>query len=170
MVPVHPKDAGSTILGRPIRSHPWASENPELFVFFLSATSVLQELRKWLIEGRNIPFIWLQPGPESPELEEFLSDSGMDYSVGRCWVVTVNEENLTCAHPLQNKPGVCKRLRPMAVIARLGNTSLRVPTTLLDAPLEWVGDLIDLQESDEMIPRYIRSLVKEGHWRKPPSV
>ncbi|GIS43763.1 MAG: hypothetical protein Ct9H90mP16_08330 [Candidatus Poseidoniales archaeon] len=72
-----------------------------------------------MIEGRNIPFIWLQPGAESPELEEFLSDSGIDYSVGRCWVVTVNEESLTCAPPLPNKPGVCKRLRPMAVMLDL---------------------------------------------------
>ena len=31
-------------------------------------TRVLQELRKWLIEGRNIPFIWLQPGAEESRI------------------------------------------------------------------------------------------------------
>ena len=170
MVPVHPKDAGSTILGRPIRSHPWASEDPELFVFFLSATSVLQELRKWLIEGRNIPFIWLQPGAESPELEEFLSDSGIDYSVGRCWVVTVNEESLTCAHPL---PEQAWCLQTTSTDGSDCSTWQHFPAGsdhVREAPLEWVGDLIDLQESDEVIPRYIRSLVKEGETLEEASI
>ena len=36
MVPVHPKAAGSSILGRPIVPHPWSTSNPELFVVFLS--------------------------------------------------------------------------------------------------------------------------------------
>mgnify|MGYP003315975726 CR=1 FL=1 len=35
MVPVHPKAAGSSILGRPIVPHPWSTSNPELFVVFL---------------------------------------------------------------------------------------------------------------------------------------
>ena len=39
-----------------------------------------------------------------------------------------------------------------------------------DAPLEWVGDLIDLQDSNEMIPRYIRSLVKEGETLEEASI
>ena len=170
MVPVHPKDAGSTILGRPIRPHPWASEDPELFVFFLSATSVLQELRKWLIEGRNIPFIWLQPGAESPELEEFLSDSGIDYSVGRCWVVTVDEESLTCAHPL---PEQAWCLQTTSTDGSDCSTWQHFPAGsdhTRDAPLEWVGDLIDLQESDEVIPRYIRSLIKEGETLEEASI
>jgi len=32
----------------------------------------------------------------------------------------------------------------------------------LDEPLEWVGDLYDLQGSDETIARYIRSLCRDG--------
>ena len=31
-----------------------------------------------------------------------------------------------------------------------------------DEPLEWVGDLYDLRDSEETIARYIRSLQKEG--------
>ena len=170
MVPVHPKDAGSTILGRPIRLHPWASEDPELFVFFLSASSVLQELRKWLIEGRNIPFIWLQPGAESPELEEFLSDSGMDYSVGRCWVVTVNEESLTCTNPL---PDQAWCLQTTSTDGSKCSTWQHFPAGsdhIREAPLEWVGDLMDLENSNEMIPRYIRSLVNEGETLEEASI
>ena len=36
--------------------------------------------------------------------------------------------------------------------------------------LEWVGDLMDLQNSYEMIPRYIRSLVKEGETLEEASI
>ena len=32
----------------------------------------------------------------------------------------------------------------------------------LDEPLEWVGDLYDLRDSDETIARYIRSLRQEN--------
>ena len=46
MVPVHPKAAGSSILGRPIIPHPWSSSNPELFVVFLSPDSVFNQVRK----------------------------------------------------------------------------------------------------------------------------
>ena len=38
MVPVHPKAAGSSILGRPILPHPWSSSDPEMFVIFLLRT------------------------------------------------------------------------------------------------------------------------------------
>ena len=32
----------------------------------------------------------------------------------------------------------------------------------LEEPLEWVGDLMDLEYSKEKIPSYIRSLVDDG--------
>ena len=41
------------------------------------------------------------------------------------------------------------------------HSNLRSEHTL-DEPLEWVGDLYDLRDSDETIPRYIRSLQQEG--------
>ena len=33
---------------------------------------------------------------------------------------------------------------------------------LLEEPLEWVGDVMDLQTSNEQIPRYVRSLMEDG--------
>ena len=162
MIPVHLKDAGSTILGRPIRPHAWSNDNPELFVFFMSSSSILQELRKWLIEGRNIPFIWLQPGAESAELEDFLSTSGINYSAGRCWVTTVNKENLTCTNPLPEQPWF---LQTTAIYGSGCSTWQYFPVGsdyIRNAPLEWVGDLMDLQNSNDMIPRYIRSLVDDA--------
>ena len=46
MIPVHPRDAGNTILGLPVRSHPWQNEEPELFVLFLSPDRVFASLRE----------------------------------------------------------------------------------------------------------------------------
>ena len=162
MVPVHKRDAGNTILGRPIRPHVWTTENPELIVFFLSPDSVHRELQKWLIEGRNIPFIWLQPGAESPELEHLLSDSGIDYSTGRCWVVTVKEQKLSCANPLPEQSWCLQTTSLDGSDCSIWQHFPAGSDHIRNAPLEWVGDLIDLQNSNELIPRYIRSLVREG--------
>ena len=170
MVPIHPKDAGSSILGRPILPHPWASPDPELFVFFLSSQTILPALRRWLIEGRNIPLIWLQPGAESPELEEFLLDSGIKYSVGRCWVVTINDQKLSCTNPLPEQSWC---LQITSTDGSDCSTWQHFPVGsdyVRDAPLEWVGDLIDLQLSNEIIPRYIRSLVNDGETLEDASI
>jgi len=170
MIPVHNTDAGSSILGRPIRPDAWATENPELFVFFLSPDSVLSELRKWLIEGRIIPFIWLQPGAESPELEEFLSELGIGYSIGRCWVVTVNEENLYCSNPIPQQSWCLQTTSIDGSDCSIWQHFPVGSNHILNAPLEWVGDLIDLQLSRELIPRYIRSLVSDGDTLEDTSI
>ena len=162
MVPVHTRDAGSSILGRPIRPNAWTTENPELIVFFLSPNSVYLELRKWLIEGRNIPFIWLQPGAESPELEHLLSDLGIDHSTGRCWVVTVNQENLSCANPLPEQSWCLQTTSLDGSNCSIWQHFPVGSDHIRNAPLEWVGDLMDLEHSNELIPRYIRSLAYDG--------
>ncbi len=170
MVPIHPIDAGSTILGRPIRPHPWISEDPELFVIFLSAKSTLSELRKWLFGRRNIPFIWLQPGAESQELEEVLSDLGINYSVGKCWVTTVVDENLNCDKPLPLQPWC---LQTTSVDGSNCSVWRHFPPGsdhVRDTPLEWTGDLIDLQYSNELIPQYVRSLVNDGETLEEASI
>tara|TARA_B100001113_G_C21072382_1_gene606115 strand:- start:472 stop:1113 length:642 start_codon:yes stop_codon:yes gene_type:complete len=170
MVPVHPRDAGNTILGRPILPHPWASTDPELFVMFLSPDSVIQELRKWLIEGRNIPFIWLQPGAESPKLEEFLSESSIKFSIGKCWVITVNKQNISCENPLPAQPWCLQTTSIDGSQCSTWQHFSAGTDYIRNAPLEWVGDLIDLQVNNEMIPKYIRSLVKEGETLEDASV
>ena len=162
MVPVHKNDAGNTILGRPIRPHVWTTEDPELIVFFLSPASVQLELQKWLIEGRNIPFIWLQPGAESPELEEFLSNSRIKYSTNRCWVVTVNEENIVCNNPIPEQSWCLQTTSVDGSDCSNWQHFSAGSNHIRNAPLEWVGDLLDLQNSNELIPRYIRSLVCDG--------
>lgn len=162
MVPVHPKDAGNTILGRPIRSDPWQSLEPELFVLFLSPDRVLAALRQWLLEDRTIPFVWLQPGAERDDVLEFLEAADIPCSHGRCWVVTVTEANLTCHTPLDTIPWFLQTMARDGSECSIWRAFESGSEHSLDEPLEWVGDLYDLRDSDETIARYIRSLRQEN--------
>ena len=162
MVPVHPKDAGNTLLGRPIRSQPWQSSEPELFILFLSPDRVLASLRQWLLQGRSIPFIWLQPGAEREDVIDFLEAAEIPYSQERCWVVTVTEANLVCQNPLDDVPWFLQTMAQDGSECSLWRRFDFGSKHTLNEPLEWVGDLYDLERSDETIARYIRSLCQEG--------
>ena len=162
MIPVHPRDAGNTILGRPVRSHPWQNEEPELFVLFLSPDRVFASLREWLLEGRKIPFVWLQPGAEREDVLEFLENAGIRYSVGRCWVVTVTEGDLRCNQPLDAVPWFLQTVAQDGSECSLWRAFESGLDHTRDEPLEWVGDLYDLEDSDETIARYVRSLRQEN--------
>ena len=162
MIPVHPRDAGNTILGRPVRSHPWQNEEPELFVLFLSPDRVFASLREWLLEGRKIPFVWLQPGAEREDVLEFLENAGIRYSVGRCWVVTVTEGDLRCNQPLDAVPWFLQTVAQDGSECSLWRAFESGLDHARDEPLEWVGDLYDLEDSDETIARYVRSLRQEN--------
>ena len=162
MIPVHPRVAGNTILGRPVRSHPWQNEEPELFVLFLSPDRVFASLREWLLEGRKIPFVWLQPGAEREDVLEFLENAGIRYSVGRCWVVTVTEGDLPCNQPLDAVPWFLQTVAQDGSECSLWRAFESGLDHTRDEPLEWVGDLYDLEDSDETIARYVRSLRQEN--------
>ena len=158
MVPVHPRDAGNTLLGRPIRSHPWLDEEPELFVLFLSPERVIGQLRSWLLEGRTIPFIWLQPGAESDDVVEFLESANIGHSIGRCWVVTVRDGNIPCCNSIEEQKWYLQTTSLDGSACSIWRTFEFGEEHTLTEPLEWVGDSIDLSRSNETIPRYIRSL------------
>ena len=162
MVPVHPKAAGSSILGRPIVPHPWSTSNPELFVVFLSPDTLFNQVRKWLLEGRNIPFLWLQPGAENEDIIDFLDNSNIKYSVGKCWVITINEQDIFASNPSQILPWCLQTKSVDGSECSVWNYFSSGTDYICDNPLEWVGDLLDLELSEESIPKYIRSLVKEG--------
>lgn len=158
MVPIHPKDAGNTLLGRPIRPHPWIDDEPELFVLFLSPERVMGQLRSWLLEGRSIPFIWLQPGAESGDVVEFLESANIGHSVGRCWVVTVRDGNIHCSDSLEEQKWYLQTTSLDGSECSIWRTFDFGTQHSLTEPLEWVGDHLDLSRSNETIPRYIRSL------------
>ena len=158
MVPVHPKDAGNTLLGRPIRPHPWIDEVPELFVLFLSPERVMGQLRTWLLEGRSIPFIWLQPGAESDDVVEFLQSANIQHSIGICWVVTVRDEGIHCNNSIEDQKWYLQTTSLDGSECSIWRTFEFGTKHVLTEPLEWVGDYMDLSRSNETIPRYIRSL------------
>ena len=162
MVPVHPKAAGSSILGRPIVPHPWSTSYPELFVVFLSPDTLFNQVRKWLIEGRNIPFLWLQPGADNEDIIDFLDNSNIKYSVGKCWVITINEQDIFASNPSRILPWCLQTKSVDGSECSVWNYFSSGTDYICDNPLEWVGDLLDLELSEESIPKYIRSLVKEG--------
>ena len=158
MVPVHPRDAGGSILGRPILPSPWSDDEPEMFVLFLSPTIVLKELAKWLLASKKIPFIWLQPGAENDIVEEVLSSAGLEYSSGKCWVTTSLNEDISCSYPLPPLPWFLQTTSLDGDECSVWRHYPPGADHILDAPLEWVGDLLDIETSSEPIPRYIRSL------------
>ena len=162
MVPVHPRDAGNTIEGLPIVPHPWASDRPELFVMFLSPERTLGLLRKWLIAGRQIPFVWLQPGAESEDVADFLRETGVPHSIGKCWVVTSLENDICCENPIPDLPWVLQTTSTVGDECSVWRYFTPGSEYTLEEPLEWVGDLMDLEYSKEKIPSYIRSLVDDG--------
>ena len=162
MIPVHPRDAGSTIEGMPIVPHPWASEEPELFVMFLSPVRTIALLRKWMIAGRHIPFIWLQPGAESEDAIDLLRDADIPYSTGRCWVVTSLENDISCEDPLPRLPWALQTTSTDGDECSVWRYFTAGSDFLREEPLEWVGDVMDLQTSNEQIPRYVRSLMEDG--------
>ena len=162
MVPVHPRDAGSTIQGVPILPNPWASVDPELFVIFLSPERTLGLLRKWVVANRNAPFIWLQPGAESDDVLEFLNEAGIPHSSGKCWVVTCIQNDISCEDPLPKFPWVLQTTSTDGDHCSVWRCFPPGADLKLDEPLGGGGDLMDLQSSDERIPRYVRSLRHDG--------
>ena len=63
VVPVHPRDAGATISGIPIRSEIEEGVRIEIVVLFLAPERAREVIRKLLIRHINSPpLIWFQPG------------------------------------------------------------------------------------------------------------
>ena len=119
-------------------------------------------LRKWVVANRNAPFIWLQPGAESDDVLEFLNEAGIPHSYGKCWVVTCIQNDISCEDPLPKLPWVLQTTSTDGDHCSVWRCFPPGSDLKLDEPLEWVGDLMDLQSSDERIPRYVRSLRHDG--------
>ena len=86
-------------------------------------------------------------------------------------MVTVTEDDIICENPLPEQPWC---LQTTSIDGSDCSTWQHFPAGsdyIRDSPLEWVGDLIDLQtSSSEIIPRYIRSLVNEGETLEDASI
>ena len=75
LVPVHPRDAGGAILGRPIRPALEDGIVPEIVVFFLAPERAKQAVRELTVRYgmESMPLLWFQPGSEHEDVLEMLS-------------------------------------------------------------------------------------------------
>ena len=165
LVPIHPRDAGGAILGRPIRSELEQGRSLDIVVLFLAPERAKSAVVSLIAQypPESIPLIWFQPGSEHEEVLEMLNDAGIMHIVDDCIVRFVLRHHLSAANPtgvepwyLQVQSGGDDGCSVWTV--EEGKTTQRTPRT----PLEWCGDLMDLACSEHVVPRYIRTLVGDG--------
>ena len=158
MVPVNSDYAGSTLSGWPIRQHCDFTTSPEILVFFLSPTASLNLLKSILLQTDSRPFIWLQPGAESEDVTTFLDNASWAYSSEQCLVVNIIENDLKCSTPLPGHPWFLQTTSPQMDGCSKWQRFEFGEEFVNHNQVEWIGDLSDLELSEDVIPRYIRNL------------
>jgi len=161
LVPVHPRDAGSSILGRPIRPSIDEGIIPEIVVLFLAPKRAKQAVTKMLVQypQDNFPVIWFQIGALDEDTAEMLEQSGRRFVSGDCIVRYITRNDLQPSVKLN-----CSRwFRQISDEDGSGCSVWQAfsnDVDLMSTELEWIGDLLDLEQSQHTIARYIRSLQK----------
>ena len=161
-IPIHPKDAGTSISGYPIRPMIEDGIGPEIVVLFLAPERARAAIRKLLIRNyESPPLIWFQLGAEDDLSEDWLQNAGWKFVKDDCIVRFVQR------HDLVREPQVipwCKQVQSdddsgcsVWSVQEWQENSEKVKTEL-----EWIGDLRDLENSNSSIPNYIRGLRNEG--------
>tara|TARA_B100000767_G_scaffold83346_1_gene80237 strand:+ start:357 stop:1016 length:660 start_codon:yes stop_codon:yes gene_type:complete len=161
LVPIHPRDAGGSILGRPIRPAIDEGIIPEIVVLFLAPKRAKQAVTKMLMQypQDNFPVIWFQIGALDEDTEEMLEQSGLRFVSEDCIVRYIIRNDL---HP-NVKMNSSSWFRQISDEDGSGCSvwqNFSKDAKLMSTQLEWVGDLIDLEQSHHTIARYIRSLQK----------
>ena len=79
-VPVHPRHAGGSIAGYPIRPMIEEGIDPEIIVLFLAPLRARDAVRKLLLTNQGPPpLIWFQTGAEDEISENWLLDAGWHF-------------------------------------------------------------------------------------------
>ena len=164
LVPIHPRDAGGSILGRPIRPSLTADAHPEVVVFFLAPLRARDAVRELLHAHpiEEMPLLWFQPGSEDEETLEMLNEAGILHIVDDCIVRFILRHHLTAASPQTVEPW-CLQVASSdgdgcsLWTVETSSASQTPPQTAL----EWCGDFLDLARSQHTVPRYIRSLQQD---------
>ena len=165
VAPIHPRDAGATINGFPIRPSLDEGVSPEIVVLFLAPERARGVVRNLILsqDHSQFPLIWFQHGAEDEDAISALEEMGADYVVDDCIVVNSNTNDLQCENSILPQTW-CLQIASedgdgCSVWSVHSNetTNLNTPST----ELEWVGSLDDLESSNHTIPRYIRSLKQE---------
>lgn len=166
VAPIHPKDAGATINGFPIRPTLDSGVTPEIVVLFLAPERARGVVRSLILsQGHSqFPLVWFQHGAEDEDAISALEEMGANYVVDDCIVVNSNTNDLTCNDSILPQTW-CLQIASedgdgcsVWSVHSSESDDLEVPTT----SLEWVGSLAELEASQHTIPRYIRSLQQEN--------
>ena len=161
-IPIHPRDAGGSIDGFPIRPDTEDRTDPGIIVLFLAPLKSREVVKKMLIANKPPPtLIWFQNGAEDDMALCWLEEAGWDYVQDDCIVRFAQRRNLNVErNPLpwfkqiQNEDqSGCS----VWCVHEFGEDSDKGA-----AELEWIGDLRDLEDSSKTVPTYIRSLKLES--------
>tara|TARA_B100000609_G_C17202895_1_gene429190 strand:+ start:1304 stop:1963 length:660 start_codon:yes stop_codon:yes gene_type:complete len=163
LVPVHVRDAGATIKNIPIRKEIDEGIIPEVVVLFLAPQRALDVVKKLLYQysASDFPLIWFQRGAEQEDAIAMLEESGLKFVSNDCIVEFTNRHSINKGRDAKQLPWY-RQVRDeqddgcSIWTAHSGNEEIELSTN----DLEWVGDILDLEHSQHIIPRYIRSLLK----------
>ena len=161
-VPVHPRHAGGSIGGYPIRPMIEEGIEPEIIVLFLAPLRARDAVRKLLLTSQGTPpLIWFQNGAEDEMSEHWLHEAGWHFVKLDC-IVRFMQRNGMIREPIQSPWFRQVRDEDNTGCSIWTVHEYREGCAPPESKLEWVGDLQDLETSNAIVPRYIRSLVDEG--------
>ena len=166
IAPIHPRDAGATINGFPIRPKLDSGIVAEIIVLFLAPKRAREVVRSLIINHSpdDFPLIWFQHGAEDEDSFCALDELGANYVANDCIVVNSNENDLKCANSILPQTWclqVSSEDGDGCSVWSVHDTNSETEI-IISTPLEWVGSLDELKNSQHTIPRYIRSLKKES--------
>ena len=162
VVPVHPRDAGATVSGSPIRPELEDGIELELVVLFLAPERAQKVVKKLLLKNlHHPPLIWYQPGAEDETSINWLEEAGWKVVYNDCIVRFLERNNMVISkiplpwfrQVIDSDESGCS----IWTVHEFGESS-----DLPVSKVEWVGDLLELEQSNHIIPKYIRGLVNEN--------
>ena len=161
-VPVHPRDAGASIVGYPVRPRIEDGVPPEVVVLFLAPERAREAVKRLLVTNYDSPaLVWFQHGSEDTVAEGWLEVAGWSYVKNDCIVRFVQR------HDLNREPEEIPWIKQVQSEDGSGCSvwsvhEFREDSEKSPTELEWIGDLRDLEFSESSIPNYIRSLRNKG--------
>jgi len=162
VAPIHPRDAGSTINGFPIRPSLDEGLTPEIVVLFLAPERARGVVRNLIInqDAESFPLVWFQHGAEDEDAIAALEEMGADYVIDDCIVVNSNTNDLCCNESILPQKWCLQTASEDGDGCSVWtvHSSDSEGEVRITSELEWVGSLDDLSKSEHTIPRYIRSL------------
>ncbi len=166
VAPIHPRDAGSTINGFPIRPNLDKGISPEIVVLFLAPERARGVVRNLIInqDAENFPLVWFQHGAEDEDAISALEEMGADYVIDDCIVVNSNTNDLRCDDSILPQTWCLQTASEDEDGCSIWtvHSSDSEAEVRISSELEWVGSLDDLSKSEHTIPRYIRSLKQDN--------